>query len=88
MPKKPLEAIDEYFSQVTDPRVERTKEHKLIDMIAIAICAVICGAEGWTDIGYYSAIDMDIVGGFGIIRPHIGSFSGKSCQNNYSYCSN
>ena len=39
MPKKPLEAIDEYFSQVTDPRVERTKEHKLIDMIAIAICA-------------------------------------------------
>ena len=50
MPKEPLEAIDEYFSQVTDPRVERTKEHKLIDMIAIAICAVICGAEGWTDI--------------------------------------
>lgn len=50
MPKKPLEALEEYFSQVTDPRVERTKEHKLIDMIAIAICGVICGAEGWTDI--------------------------------------
>jgi predicted transposase YbfD/YdcC len=30
--------------------VERTKEHKLIDIIAIAICAVICGAEGWVDI--------------------------------------
>lgn len=50
MPKKPLEAIDEYFSQVNDPRVDRTKEHPLIDMIVIAICAVICGAEGWTDI--------------------------------------
>lgn len=50
MPKKPLEAIEEYFSKVSDPRVDRTKEHKLIDMIAIAICAVICGAEGWVDI--------------------------------------
>lgn len=50
MPKKPLEAIEEHFSKVSDPRVDRTKEHKLIDMIAIAICAVICGAEGWTDI--------------------------------------
>lgn len=49
MPKKPLEAIEEHFSKVSDPRVERTKEHKLIDLIAIAICAVICGAEGWVD---------------------------------------
>ena len=28
----------------------RTKEHQLIDIIAIAICVVICGAEGWVDI--------------------------------------
>ena len=50
MPKKPLEAIEEHFGKVTDPRKDRTKEHKLIDIIAIAICAVICGAEGWVDI--------------------------------------
>jgi predicted transposase YbfD/YdcC len=50
MPKKPLEAIEEHFSKVSDPRKDRTKDHKLIDIIAIAICAVICGAEGWTDI--------------------------------------
>ena len=50
MPNKPLEAIEEHFSKVSDPRMDRTKEHKLIDLIAIAICAVICGAEGWTDI--------------------------------------
>jgi predicted transposase YbfD/YdcC len=50
MPKKPFEAIAEHFGKVKDPRVERTKEHKLMDMIVIAICAVICGAEGWTDI--------------------------------------
>ena len=50
MPKKPLEAIEQHFSKVSDPRVDRTKEHKLMDMVVIAICAVICGAEGWTDI--------------------------------------
>lgn len=50
MPKKPLEAIEEHFSKVNDPRIDRRKEHKLINMIVIAICAVICGAEGWTDI--------------------------------------
>lgn len=50
MPKKPLEAIEEHFSKVNDPRIDRRKEHKLIDMIVISICAVICGAEGWTDI--------------------------------------
>ena len=50
MPKKPLERIEEHFSKVSDPRKDRTKDHKLIDIIVIAICAVICGAEGWTDI--------------------------------------
>jgi predicted transposase YbfD/YdcC len=50
MAKKPLEVIEAYFSKVNDPRRDRTKDHKLIDIIAIAICAVICGAEGWTDI--------------------------------------
>lgn len=50
MPKKPLEAIEEHFGKIIDPRKDRTKDHKLIDIIAIAICAVICGAQGWTDI--------------------------------------
>ncbi len=55
MPKRPLEAIEEHFSKVPDPRKDRTKDHKLIDIIAIAVCAVICGAEGWVDIELYGA---------------------------------
>ena len=50
MAKQRLGAIDEHFSKVKDPRIERTKEHKLIDIIVIAICAVICGAESWVDV--------------------------------------
>jgi predicted transposase YbfD/YdcC len=53
MPVNPLGEIEKHFSQVTDPRIERTKYHKLIDIIAIAICAVICGAENWVDIEVY-----------------------------------
>jgi hypothetical protein len=50
MPKKLLAAIDGHFSKVIAPRIDRRKEHKLIDMIVIAICAVTCRVEGWTDI--------------------------------------
>jgi predicted transposase YbfD/YdcC len=58
MPKKPLDAIEEHFSKVNDPRRDRTKDHKLIDIIAIAICGVICGAEGWVDIENYGNSKM------------------------------
>jgi len=39
-----------HFEALTDPRMERTKRHLLIDMVAIALCAAICGAEGWADV--------------------------------------
>jgi predicted transposase YbfD/YdcC len=35
----------EHFEEVSDPRIERCKQHKLIDIITIAICAVVCGAD-------------------------------------------
>ncbi len=50
MKAEPLKKIEAHFGRVQDPRIERSKEHKLIDIISIAICAVICGAEGWVDI--------------------------------------
>src|SRR5216683_1635090 len=45
-----LRDLETIFSQVEDPRVERTKYHRLRDIIIIAICGVICGAEGWVEI--------------------------------------
>ncbi|MBX7223489.1 MAG: ISAs1 family transposase [Blastocatellia bacterium] len=38
------------FETIPDPRRDQTKLHKLIDILTIAVCAVICGAEGWEDI--------------------------------------
>lgn len=45
MKLKPKQTIADYFADVEDPRIERTKRHQLIDVITIAICAVICGAD-------------------------------------------
>ena len=45
-----LEQLGERFSALGDPRVERTKLHQLLDIITIAICAVICGADDWVEI--------------------------------------
>jgi predicted transposase YbfD/YdcC len=36
-----------------DPRIDRTKRHKLIDVVGVSICAVICGADGWAAIEEY-----------------------------------
>ena len=58
MSETPLETIEEHFGRVQDPRIERSKEHKLIDIISIAICAVICGAEGWVDIENFGKSKM------------------------------
>lgn len=43
-------AVFEHFRELSDPRVERTKKHLLLDIVLLSICAVIGGAEGWSDI--------------------------------------
>ena len=43
----------EHFANLKDPRIERSKEHLLKDLIAIAILAVISGADGWVAIEAY-----------------------------------
>lgn len=43
-------AILSKFETLTDPRVERTQRHELLDMVAIALCAAICGADSWVDV--------------------------------------
>jgi predicted transposase YbfD/YdcC len=51
--KNIINKFQEYFTQVKDPRVERTKLHSLTDIITISILAVIAGAVGWEDIEEY-----------------------------------
>jgi len=42
-------SLVECFTEVTDPRIDRCRRHKLIDLLVIAVCAMLCGAEGFTE---------------------------------------
>ena len=39
-----------HFALLEDPRVEYLVEHRLLDIIALTLCGVICGADSWVDI--------------------------------------
>lgn len=46
---QPTPNFIDYFADLTDPRLQDRCDHKLIDILFIAICAVLCGADGFTD---------------------------------------
>jgi predicted transposase YbfD/YdcC len=53
MATSPL-AIRKYLRRLQDPRINRCKRHLLLDIISIAICAVIGGADNWIDIATFA----------------------------------
>ena len=52
------------FQVLPDPRVEGRCDHKLIDIIVIAVCAVIAGAETWVDIEHFRKAKQDWLSSF------------------------
>jgi predicted transposase YbfD/YdcC len=48
--------FEDHFGALPDPRVDRTKKHKLLDIIGIAICGVISGADNWVEIEEFGQI--------------------------------
>ncbi len=46
-------SISRHFASLTDKRMERKRKHNLMNILVITICAVICGADGWTDVEVY-----------------------------------
>lgn len=49
MSKLKAEALFEKFKGIEDPRRDHLKDHLLFDILVISICAIICGAEHWTE---------------------------------------
>ena len=50
MPEPIVTSIQQHFGGVKDPRIDRCKRHQLLDILVIAICAVICGADDWVEV--------------------------------------
>src|ERR1035438_6898307 len=53
-----------YFADLRDPRVERTREHLLEEILLIAIAAILSGANGWNEIEDYARCKREWLSGF------------------------
>jgi predicted transposase YbfD/YdcC len=49
MQTHPKLSLITHFQDLPDPRVNRTKDHDLIDILIIAICTLLCGGESFND---------------------------------------
>lgn len=60
-----------HFESIADPRIERCKKHKLLDILLLAISAVISGAEGWEDIEDFGHLKLDWLRQYGDFKAGI-----------------
>jgi predicted transposase YbfD/YdcC len=49
-------SISEHFATLTDPRAARGREHRLVDIMTITLCAVICGADDWVAVATFGRV--------------------------------
>jgi predicted transposase YbfD/YdcC len=52
-------SIVDYFAELPDPRMERTRQHSLLDILVLTLCAVISGANSFTEIEGYGRAKED-----------------------------
>jgi len=61
--ERPQARITEYFGELEDPR-RYNRRHKLLDVLVIAICAAIGGADSWEDIELFGETKEEWLRGF------------------------
>jgi predicted transposase YbfD/YdcC len=49
-------SLVEYFADLPDPRIERTKRHLLVDIVVIALCATLCGADDFVGMAQWARV--------------------------------
>src|SRR5438094_535871 len=55
----PAVSLKHHFAGLIDPRGERSRLHELLDVVGIALCAVIAGAESWPAVEAYGHAKRD-----------------------------
>ena len=55
---KPV-SLAEAFSVIVDPRVEKRSTHDLVEMLVVAVCATLCGADSFVDIELWANERLD-----------------------------
>ncbi len=64
MEERSAPSVTACFGNLEDPRSDHTKRHQLIDIITIAICGVICGADSWVDLELFGKSKKGWLQGF------------------------
>jgi len=64
MKKLEAKSLFDSLQEIPDPRIDRTKRHLLVDILVIAIGAVICGAESWEEIAEFGRAKREWFAGF------------------------
>jgi predicted transposase YbfD/YdcC len=59
MPARHPASILTHFASLPDPRRARRRLHRLLDLVAIAICAVIAGCDDWVEVAAYGRRKRD-----------------------------
>src|SRR5271154_4047504 len=54
-----LVAVFSPFENLTDPRLQRTRRHELFDLLVVALCGTIAGADTWADIERFGNDRLD-----------------------------
>jgi predicted transposase YbfD/YdcC len=62
-------SLTEQFGDLEDPRSDSGKRHQLLDIVVIAICAVICGADNWVEVELFGSSKKSWLGQF-LELPH------------------
>src|SRR5207247_8782355 len=48
------ELFTSHFDKLTDPRINRSKRHELLNLVILAVCATLGGANGWVDLARFA----------------------------------
>lgn len=73
MKEEAIAPLMEYFRTLDDPRAGHLVEHQLVDVVVIAICAVICGADDWVEIEEFGNAKREWLSQFLTLRNGIPS---------------
>ena len=59
MHEHPRLSLVAHFAVIVDPRIERTRDHQLVDILVIAICTLLCGGETFYDMEEFGLAKFD-----------------------------
>ena len=61
MQKLESNGFDIHFSELSDPRISRTKLYPLIEILCVVLCGSVCGAESWRDFVLFGKEKIDLL---------------------------